>query len=113
MADTGSDPLTAKLTEISVRNEDRIRWARYTEHTVENHVAEGDVRRLLKAVDAAAKLATDWQEAAATKRRIAAGWNNPHYTVPLNTEALHLEEHAEALRSAILAGLAGKGKADG
>lgn len=49
MPDTG--PLSAKLTEIDVRNEDRIRWARYTEYTVEHGAAEGDVRRLLKAVD--------------------------------------------------------------
>lgn len=111
MPDT--DPLAAELAKIRNLNEHRIEVMGYTEATVRRDVAEGDVRRLLKAVDAAAKLATDWQEAAATKRRIAAGWNNPHYTVPLNTEALHLEEHAEALRSAILAGLAGKGKADG
>lgn len=50
MPDT--DPLAAELTEISVRNEGRIRFARYTEHTVANHAAEGDVRRLLKGMSA-------------------------------------------------------------
>lgn len=54
MPDT--DPLAAKLTEISVRNEGRIAHAQYTEATVENHAAEGDVRRMVKTVDAVLKL---------------------------------------------------------
>lgn len=55
MADT--DPLSAALAEIRERNEWRIRFHAYTEFTVEREAAEGDVRRLLAALDAALKLA--------------------------------------------------------
>src|SRR6266545_3134240 len=50
---TDDDRLPAALTEIRERNEDRIRFYRYIEATVETDVAEGDVRRLLTAVDKA------------------------------------------------------------
>jgi hypothetical protein len=49
------NPLSAALEEIRKRNEDRIRFYRLTEYTVEHDVAEGDVRRLLKALEAALK----------------------------------------------------------
>ena len=49
MAD--GDPVAAALAEVRERNEDRIRAMAYTEYTVEHHVAEGDVRRLLGALD--------------------------------------------------------------
>jgi hypothetical protein len=50
------DTLPAALAEIRERNEERIRSMRYTEYTVEHHVAEGDVRRLLAALEAVLKL---------------------------------------------------------
>lgn len=46
------DTLSAALAEIRDRNEERIRFHRYTEYTVAHDVAEGDVRRLLAALDA-------------------------------------------------------------
>jgi len=50
------DPLSAVLAEVRARNEDRVRFYAYTEYTVERDVAEGDVRRLLAALDAALAL---------------------------------------------------------
>lgn len=46
------DRLTAALEEIRGRNEWRIAFHRYTDYTVEHDVPEGDVRRLLAALDA-------------------------------------------------------------
>ena len=51
MADGG---LPAALAVIRDRNEDRITARAYTAHTVEHDVAEGDVRRLLAGLIAAA-----------------------------------------------------------
>ena len=50
---TDTDPLAAELAKIRDRNEGRIEFYRYTEAVVETDVAEGDVRRLLKALEAA------------------------------------------------------------
>lgn len=50
-----NDPPSAALSDLRERNEDRIRFSRYTEYTIEHDVAEGDVRRLLKALEAALK----------------------------------------------------------
>lgn len=47
------DDMAAVLAEIRARNEHRITAMRYTAWTVEHHVAEGDVRRLLAALEAA------------------------------------------------------------
>lgn len=49
------DDLTAALEEIRTRNEWRITFHRYTDYTVEHDVPEGDVRRLLGALDAVLK----------------------------------------------------------
>jgi hypothetical protein len=49
------DDTVAALAEIRDRNEGRIRFYAYTECTVEHDAAEGDVRRLLAALDAALK----------------------------------------------------------
>lgn len=45
------DGVTALLDVIRERNEERIRFSRYTDWTVEHDVAEGDVRRLLAVAD--------------------------------------------------------------
>lgn len=50
------DPVKAALDEVRERNEHRIEAQRFTEYTVANHVAEGDVRRLLAALDKVAAL---------------------------------------------------------
>jgi hypothetical protein len=47
------DDTAAVLAEIRDRNEGRIRFYAYTEYTVEHDAAEGDVRRLLAALDSA------------------------------------------------------------
>lgn len=58
--------LSAELAAIRHRNEGRIEFYRYTEYTVEHDVAEGDVRRLLAAVDATLNLhgSVPWYAAA-------------------------------------------------
>lgn len=48
------DPLTAALATVQARNERYIRASAYTEWTVENAAPEGDVRRLLAALEQAA-----------------------------------------------------------
>jgi hypothetical protein len=47
----GQDPLAAALGEVRERNEWRIRVQLFTEWTVENDAPEGDVRRLLAALE--------------------------------------------------------------
>lgn len=51
------DPLSAALAEVRDRNEGRIKAMLYTEYTAEHDVAEGDVRRLLAALDAVLEIA--------------------------------------------------------
>lgn len=55
------DSIAAALDEIRERNERRIEFHRYTEYTVAHDVAEGDVRRLLAALDEVLKLASGWE----------------------------------------------------
>jgi hypothetical protein len=52
-----ADDLPAVLAEYRDRNEWRIEYHRYTPYTVEHDVPEGDVRRLLAALDKVAALA--------------------------------------------------------
>jgi hypothetical protein len=95
MADT--DPVAAELTAIR----------RFLDGSNEGEwYAAG--RMLLSAVDKVLATANDWQRKAEINRRLLARWNNPHYTVPLEAETKQLEQCAEALRSAVLAGLTGK-----
>ena len=59
------DDLSRGLEEIRARNEERIAFYRYTEYTVEHDVAEGDVRRLLAALDAVLVVARTLEPSAA------------------------------------------------
>lgn len=92
MPDT--DPLAAELAIIRNLNEHRIEVMGYTEATVRRDAAEGDVRRLLKAVGEVLGLV------AATKCMI---WRDGKPCL--------WDLDPEAIRSAILAGLTGEGKA--
>lgn len=92
------DPVATALAEIRARNERRIEFYAYTEYTVEHDAAEGDVRRLLAALEEVLKLAGD---ARPTSFSVVG-------TGPLKPIAWDLDP--EKLGAAILAELTGKGK---
>lgn len=79
------DTVPAMLAGFRERNEQRITFIRYTEHTVTHHVAEVDVRRLLAALDAvlefhrpdgagSAPAAAPRPDTSATTRSLRASW---------------------------------------
>ncbi|HMH92367.1 MAG TPA: hypothetical protein VK586_14935 [Streptosporangiaceae bacterium] len=87
------DELSAVLAEIKARNEWRIEYHAYTPWTVEHDVPEGDVRRLLAALEAALRAADGWKRFAA--------------------EGDAQDECADELRKVIAAALSGEGNAGG
>jgi hypothetical protein len=88
-----ADDLADDLAEIKARNEWRIEINRYTDYTVEHDVPEGDVRRLLAALEAALSAADGWKRFAA--------------------EGDAQDECADELRKVIAAALTGKGNDGG
>lgn len=114
MADAGSDPVAAALAEIQEHNERVIALCDMAPASVQQ-LAEYDVPRLLKAVEAALEQADDWdQEYARLKPSGADAVSNPgpgSYLVSGRLGAL--KNCAEGLREAITAALTEQEADDG
>ena len=113
---TDTDPAAARLAEIRERNERHIKAMDFTEASVSRDPA-GDVRTLLGALEAARKLADEWDATAASldasAARAAERGAMSFRTDEMAARAQAGRDCAQALRERIRAELLGEAGTDG